>query len=361
MEQKIKDFISNINLLKFEKTAYIYNLDILESNIKNIYKKISLLGNIKIYFACKANQNFEILTFLRDKIDGIDIASIQEFNKVFDYGFTNISATGPSFIKDEIETLYLNNVSFDFNSIDQLINSIEVVEGKQIGVRLQFEEDSRFGLDLIEDGEYLSRVIKDFTLTLNRIHIHSESENYNEWEIYLYKIVDRLKELNLYENIKIINIGGGWKKSLFSKELTEFKKIIFLIVQLFNSKKNLEIIIEPGNALINECGFLITEVISVDKGTVILSTSQHNNNKWYRPIPLTTNSINNKKEIYNFYGNTCYEYDCFAKDVNFPKLSIGDKIIFYKVGAYSKSNHSNLHLLPFPKEIYYYKGKFIDE
>ncbi|MGL5641515.1 MAG: hypothetical protein ACRDDM_04560, partial [Paraclostridium sp.] len=63
-----KNFFNTIQ--KLESPVYIYNLEVIDIIINLIKTEIQKRNNIKLYFAVKANNNPEILTFMKTRIDG---------------------------------------------------------------------------------------------------------------------------------------------------------------------------------------------------------------------------------------------------------------------------------------------------
>jgi len=351
--QLINDRLFIKALYELNTPAIVYNYNLLDTVITCLRAQIP--KNIKLFYSIKANSNKDLLVFLKNRIDGIDVASIYEFKAGIEAGYKNISATGPSFKSTEIQYIYENNGLFDFNSISQLTNCNEFVKNKEVGIRVPVKNTrySRFGIDI--HNKQFQKFIVENNISIKNIHIHFGEKN----PLDLFAILEQLNEIMQHEilsEVTTINMGGGITNLLLKGEIKNF--INKLIENKYTNR--FEIILEPGRAITSLCGFLITSVIAADnsntKNEIILDCSAYNLFPWFLPRPISTNS-KRAKIIQNLWGNTCFENDYFASRLIFPELNINDKVIFYPVGAYSKNNHKNLHRIPYPNEYSYKNNK----
>ncbi|MGV3467372.1 MAG: hypothetical protein ACO1OT_19045 [Heyndrickxia sp.] len=362
-----KEFIYKLN--NIETPSYIYNLNITEEIIKQINNYIKDTSYIQLYYAVKANYNYEILEFLSKRVSGFDVASHHELSIIKKLNFDNISITGPGFDVDDIKLFLSENLPYDFNSLSQLYDCKEIVQNKKIGVRINIPYNnekgemipSRFGINI--DQEFI-KFITDNNITISRLHFHNGEKNESFFELVKEKI-KLLLNRGVLNELETINLGGGLMSILLDMRFKEFIDGIKNLKSKLFGNKNINFIIEPGNALVNISGFLVTKVINIEKDNskntqeIILNTSSYNLNHWFNPVVFSTTSKSTNKKHSNLYGITCYEYDYFAKGIEIKSLKKGDKVTFYPVGAYSKSNHTSLHGLPFPNEYYYHNQKFI--
>lgn len=371
---KFKEFIKDVMLdeqffreiYKLKSPAYIYNFQIIESIIDFINIEKEKRKYIKLYFAVKANNNIELLTFMKSKVDGFDVASIEELNIINSLSITDYNINGPSFSVDIIEELYINNKNIDFNSISHIEYLMDKIQGNNIGVRVNLPyindielEDSRFGINL-EDDEFLL-LLKSNNILINNLHFHNGKKNkifFNQMEKILKNI-----DYSIIDKKCSINLGGGIEEYITTDKLQIlFESIDELYEICLSNGIDPIFIIEPGMALVHLSGYMLTSVLSSDLNTknnelnIVLNSSAHNLHTWIKPTIVTTTSKKTNKLDTNIYGNTCYEKDIFFNKVNIKELNIGDRLILSPVGAYSRSNYNNLHLIPFPDEYYYYKS-----
>lgn len=351
-----QDYIS-----KLQTPAYVYNMDILEYVIDQIKKSSRSKDNLKLYYAIKANSNIEILEYLYPFIDGVDVASIHEYEIVSElFKDKRISVTGPRLNAHEIEYIYDCNGIVDFNSISQLNNCKSFILNKNIGLRIKLPYTynnqvmgSRFGTNL-DDNKF--NLLSELNVKLTRLHFHNGEKDQNFFK-YLALQLNKLEENNILNEITEINLGGGLVNIISNNKMSWFLNELQIIEERYFPNQCVNFILEPGRGLVQLCGILITKVISADRdkhgNNVIVDTSAYNLHHWFKPKLLTHTSKNKNKIRTNIYGTTCYEGDYFSLNKEVSELKIDDKLLFYPVGAYSKSNHTNLHGFPFPKEYYY--------
>jgi carboxynorspermidine decarboxylase len=146
-----------------------------------------------------------------------------------------------------------------------------------------------------------------------------------------------------------LNLGGGY---LFH-QIANQQPFIDLVTQL-KSRFNLEVYIEPGNAIVKSAGYLVASVIDVfvsdGKPIVILDTSvNHNPEVFEYTVQPELHEHNAKgRHAVILAGGTCLAGDIFGEYRFHEPLTIGDKVVFKNVGAYSlvKASRFNGQNLP---------------
>ena len=355
MNKFVLDYVNKISeyCKSFKEPIVIYDFDILKNTVNKLLDIIKKHENVALFYAVKANSNRKILKFLSGYVEGVDVASKEEASKCSDY-FDNkkISVNGTEFDHGDISDFLDLGYTVDINSIDQLEKG---KFNKNFGIRVAFIDDnseriSRFGINIFD--EYSFNVLRLYKEKIVRFHLHYESKNLS-FLISFEKILRKICQEDIFCNLCEINIGGGFKEIIEEGKLDYFIGHICKIRDNFGLNK-VKIIIEPGYSIVSNCGFLCTKVVSCnfENGiqNIIVNTSAFRNCLWYRPIPINLYLDSNNKVKTNIYGNTCYELDIFCKEelLNMPKEN--EVILFYPVGAYSSSNHTNLHSKKYPTE-----------
>ncbi len=147
--------------------------------------------------------------------------------------------------------------------------------------------------------------------------------------------------------ISWIDIGGGFVNSNDPTVFLSYAKAITRGFKKTGVKDSTLLIIEPGRALVENAGVLVTQVIDirtrrlskskyvvVDSGTNYAMPIKFIND---RNIDQLTEDNFSKPELYTIAGNLCAGDDIFANNIKLKPLSIGDKIIIFNVGAYDIS------------------------
>lgn len=377
MKNKINKLLNNEifnkNLTQIKTPACIYNFDVLEEILNYIRSEIENEYNIKLYYAMKANNTDEVLSFISNHVDGVDVASFEEYKKAKKY-FNNISLNGPYFDENITSNIDNNkNLIIDMNSLSQLkkMFSCGMLE-REIGIRVNIDYNennelikSRFGISL-ENKEFYN-YINDNDIKLVRIHFHNGNKT-NEFFDILKDKLRIIESRGLLKDIRTINLGGGISEYIEQKKFHQFIDEIRKISKEFKELENINYIIEPGNAIVEFSGLLVSQVTSSDicenKNFVTLDTSAYNINRWIQPKIIGYKAFNNCEEkniLTNIYGNTCFEQDIYIENKVLPYLNIGDRVFIFPVGGYCKSNSTNLHDIKFPKEYFFYKGELIGE
>lgn len=314
-------------------------------------------GDTLVLYSVKANTNKRIIEYMSGYVDGVEIASWDEYVKVKNIlnKIHCIEANGLAFSKEQIKKLIQENVLFDFLSITQIKSVINSLKGKEIGIRINISQSnygggnrpSRFGICFINEADVLKRLCEKNNISIVRVHLHTGEKNEQE----IIKICMELKKwISFFPSVKSINLGGGWDYLYFNH------KIGTTLLQIKSMYPGKKISIEPGSLLVRNAGFLMAQVIDYknirNRAELVLDASAFNLSSWYKAKVIgqvVKNDKNALKEC-DIYGNTCYEDDFFVKGIK-SNLKNGDIAYLYPVGAYFRTTARCLHDIGFPKEV----------
>ena len=144
-------------------------------------------------------------------------------------------------------------------------------------------------------------------------------------------------------------MGGGY---LFD-QIEENPALIARIKQLHKDFV-LDVFLEPGNAFVGQAGYLVTTVLdcfdSDGKTVAVLDTSVNHHPQVFEyqsQLALYEHDASGSYPAI-LAGSTCLAGDLFGEYRFTKPLSIGDKLVFQHVGAYSlvKANRFNGYNLP---------------
>ena len=122
-------------------------------------------------------------------------------------------------------------------------------------------------------------------------------------------------------------------------------------------KYDLEIYLEPGEAVALNAGWLVSEVLEIIDNNIqiaILDTSAACHmpdvlEMPYRPNVIGAGEPNEKPFTYRFGGPTCLAGDIIG-DYSFDKpLKVGDKVIFCDMAIYSMVKNNTFNGMPLPR------------
>ncbi|MEJ2372788.1 MAG: carboxynorspermidine decarboxylase, partial [Sulfurimonas sp.] len=135
------------------------------------------------------------------------------------------------------------------------------------------------------------------------------------------------------KNLKYVNFGGGHH---ITRKGYDVEKLIWLIKEFKKKHNNIDIYLEPGEAVGWETGFLVSSVLDTFKNgmnVAILDTSAEAHMPDtlampYRAMVRGSGEVGEKAYTYRLGGNTCLAGDIMG-DYSFDQpLQIGDQIIF---------------------------------
>ena len=329
--------------------AFIYNLGELK-------KRITFLSEIKNKSNCKVLYSTKPLPLLRileemESLEGFSVSSLFEA-RLAQKACKNrkeIHFVSPGIRNDQWEDISTAASYLTFNSLEQF-SYFESKLGKQsYGIRvnpeISFIEDPRYnpcrefsklGVPISQINNKIS-TDSDFFKKIEGIHFHTnfESKDFS----HLAETLSRLKTglADQLKRFKWINLGGGY----CFDESEDLSLFFGLIDELNHSYDFGEIIIEPGNFLVRDCGFLVSSVIDLfrrdGKIIAVLDTTVNHLPEvfeyQYEP-DVQGHACSNKNE-YILAGSSCLAGDVFGVYRFEDELALGSKVIFEKVGSYS--------------------------
>jgi carboxynorspermidine decarboxylase len=350
--------------------AFILNTDELVKNL-SVLNSLRKQCGCKVLYSIKSLPLTYVMELAKPFIDGFSVSSLFEArlaNEVL-MGQGNIHLTTPGLRVDEWHEMTTLLTHISFNSLTQhQCFSVNTPDNLSIGLRinpkLSFLKDYRFdpcgpysklGVDIDE-----LRESSDFN-KINGLHIHNLFSATD-----FLPLLKTLEKLRYYFGKKLtqldwINLGGGY---LFN-QISDQSLFIDLVKQLKQDYK-LEIIIEPGKAVVDTAGYLVATVIdcfqSDGKTIAILDTSINHNPEVFefQYTPELCEHDPNAEYLSILAGSTCLAGDVFGEYRFNTPLTMGDKVIFKQVGAYTliKANRFNGYNFP---DIYTYKGQQLEK
>jgi carboxynorspermidine decarboxylase len=331
---------------------------------QKILNALMVLGNFrertgcKVLYSIKSLPLVSVLSFLKPHVDGFSVSSLFEARLAEEMlaGQGSLHLSTPGIKPDEIEELVAlcSHISCNSTGQYQRISASKTFDnlGLRVNPKLSFAKDPRFdpcrqfsklGVDLNEVAAL------DYLNIIKGLHFHTV---YSETDSKpLLQTLDKLQRVmgNKLARLNWLNLGGGY----LSDQVYDDPLLIDKIISLKN-EFNLDIFIEPGNAVVGNAGYLIATVIdrfnSDGKAIAILDTSVNHLPQVfeYQVQPELNEHIENGQYTVLLAGNTCLAGDIFGEYRFHQPVSVGDKVVFKGVGAYSlvKANRFNGYNLP---------------
>ncbi len=350
---------------------YFYDTKLLGETLKAAIKSAEK-HNIELHYALKANSNKDILKLIKTAGFGADCVSGNEVKQAIDCGFkvNNVVYAGVGKSDTEIRFAIKKNIfCFNCESIEEIrvMNAIAKSENKTARIAFRINpnvnanthhyittglEENKFGINVWELDDALGVIRKSKNIKLIGIHFHIGSQ-INDLTVFknLCLKVNELLEWFSNRNIFIenINLGGGLGVDYYHpdvKPVPDFENYFSLFRKFLKIEPTQQIHLEPGRAIVAQCGSLISRVLFVKKGvqtnfaildagmTELLRPALYQS---YHTIENVTGAKRKEVNKYDVTGPICESSDCFRKAVELPETKRGDIIAIRTAGAYAES------------------------
>jgi len=343
--------------------AYICDEALLRKNLE-LLDYVQKSAGVKILLALKGfamHSTFELVSkYLHGATaSGLNEALLaQELNK-------EVHTYSPAFKDSEIDQIaYISN-HIVFNSFRQLkhFKSRAKEVNPEISIGLRVNPDvSTVDVDLYNPCAPFSRLgvtkknfIFDELDGVEGLHFHALCEqNVDALEIVLKNFEEQFGYI--LNNIKWVNFGGGHH---ITRKDYDVDGLINLLKSFKSRYKNLEVYLEPGEAVAWQTGVLVSRVLDIVNNGIdiaILDTSAEAHMPDvlampYRPDVRDSAKPNIKKHTYRFGGNSCLAGDIIG-DYSFDEpLNIGDTVIFEDMIHYTMVKNTTFNGIALPSII----------
>ncbi|GAA9585083.1 carboxynorspermidine decarboxylase [Helicobacter pylori] len=370
--------------------CYVLESERLEKNAK-ILEIVRQQSGAKILLALKGYAFWREFGILRQKLNGCCASGLYEAKLAFEeFGGREsqkeICVYSPAFKEAEMSTILPLATSVIFNSFyqyatykDRILDKNKQLENLglspiKMGLRINplysevtpaiynpCSKVSRLG---IVPSEFEKGVKEHGLEGVSGLHFHTHCEQNADALCRTLEHVEKHFKPYL-ENIEWVNFGGG-------HHITRSDYDVNLLIQTIKDFKeryhNIEVVLEPGEAIGWQCGFLIASVIDIvqnDQEIAILdaSFSAHMPDCLempYRPSILKI-SVENDEELievekgenqgafsYFLGGPTCLAGDFMGSFSFETPLKRGDKIVFQDMLHYTIVKNNSFNGVPLP-------------
>ena len=224
-------------------------------------------AGFKLLYAVKASALLDLLLHLAPKIDGFAVSSLFEARFIRSlFPDSEIHLTTPGIRPGEIAELSELCQYVSLNSKTQLERyGRALAKRSSIGIRVNTRVSSvsdhrydpcrpksKLGIP-IED---MIEVLESFPVTVEGLHIHTNSDSTNFGEL-LANVEVLIQAMPEGLQLKWVNLGGGY---LF--ETIPMQPLI-QAVNLVQQKFGVEVFLEPGAGLVRAGGFLVSTILDM--------------------------------------------------------------------------------------------------
>ncbi|WP_026523525.1 carboxynorspermidine decarboxylase [Butyrivibrio sp. MB2005] len=354
----------------------------------SILKDIQDKSGAKILLAQKAFSAYSTYPLIAKYLTGTTASGLfeaklafEEFHEKGKTGDKEVHVFEPAFHDDEMEEVCGIADHLVFNSINQLEHHRKIwerswKEGKlSVGLRVNPEFSTQEGHEIYDPcapGSRLGIRLCDMPDNLPEgvegLHFHTLCEQgfeplrdtFYEFERKFGKYLPQKansgasdKGATCTSALKWINMGGGHH---ITRDDYDREGLIEL-VKYIRETYDIEVYLEPGEAIALDAGYLITTVMDIVKTekypVLILDTSAACHmpdvlEMPYRPPLRDSGEPEEKKYTYRLSSRTCLAGDVIG-DYSFDaQLNIGDRLVFEDMAIYSMVKNNTFNGMPLP-------------
>ncbi len=287
----------------------------------------------------------------------------------------------PAYRESEIEEIASICDHVIFNSFSQLAKYADTVKGIQekrgitdgIGLRINPEYStqdepiydpcapgSRLGITIENFRKGVKEYPREFSL-VSGLHFHTLCEQgFEPLRKTFDAVEDKFGEYLALPQIKWINMGGGHHitKNDYDREglIELIQKIKCTYSKPCNGYVNIDVYLEPGEAVALNAGYLVTEVMDIvenDMKILVLDASAACHmpdvlEMPYRPPLRDSGPAGEKNYTYRLSSCTCLAGDVIG-DYSFDEeIHVGDRLVFEDMAIYSMVKNNTFNGIGLP-------------
>ncbi|MDO4432387.1 MAG: carboxynorspermidine decarboxylase [Aerococcaceae bacterium] len=342
--------------------CFVVDEALLKRNLE-VLKYVKDQTGCKILLAQKGFSMFHFYPLMAEYLDGTTASSVNEARLGYEEFGKETHVFAPAFKTSEMEYLVTIVDDIVFNTPAQVRKFLPLVKksGRSIGVGLRV--NPQFSTQDPEHAIYdpsapcsrLGTTQANFDESiveeLDGLHFHTLCQQ-NSDDLEATLDVFEAKFGKYLHQMKWVNFGGGHH---ITREDYDLERLIRCVNRV-QSTYNVQVYLEPGEAVALNTGFLVSEVLDLNENEMnlaILDTSASCHmpdvlEMPYRPFVIGSGEPNEKPHTYRLGGPTCLAGDVIG-DYSFDEpLKVGDRLVFTDMAIYSmvKTNTFNGINLP---------------
>jgi diaminopimelate decarboxylase len=354
---------------------YAYDHTVIDRKIAEL--RAALPHQVQIHYAVKANPMAQLVKYLRERVDGLDVASAGELSIALRSGCeaTAISFAGPGKTVAELTAAVQANITINVESERELVILSDLARATnkrpRIAIRVNppFELKTSgmkmgggpkpFGIDA-ERVPAILLSLRTLPLEFYGLHIFSGSQN-----LQANAIVDAQNQAfelavalvaGAPAPLRDLNLGGGFGIPYFpGDQLLALGPIAdnlrTLVTRAQNELSGCRLTLELGRYLVGEAGIYVCQVIDrkvsrghpflvVDGGLHHHLAASGNFGQVIRknfPVLVGNRIRSADRESVSVVGPLCTPLDLLADKLQMARADVGDLIVVMQSGAYGLS------------------------
>lgn len=316
-----------------EEAKLLKNLELL--------KRVIDEADIKLLVALKGFAFWDCFPLIDGYLSGACASSLNESRLIYEKMNRRAHTYCPVYLDEDFDELISYSNFMTFNSLKQweTYSSKAILSGISCGLRVnpgysEIEVDlynpavpgSRLGIESIQLGEALPDGVEGL-----HFHVMCEQDSF-----VLERVLQKVEKQfgKFFKQIKWINMGGGHH---ITRKGYDVNHLIYLLKEFKKRYPHLEVILEPGEAVGWETGFLLSTVRDIVESGGIktamldVSFSAHMPDTLEMPYrPSVVGASEPKAGLFNYRlgGATCLAGDYLSDFAFDHELQIGEQLIF---------------------------------
>lgn len=354
----------NFDINKVPSPSYVVEEQLLRKNCE-ILKSVMDRTGCKILLAQKAFSMYCTYPLIGQFLSGTTASSLFEAKLGYEEMGKEVHIFSPAYREDEFDELLSICDHIVFNSINQWKRYKKKVltAEKRISCGLRVNpEYSEIETDMYNPcfagsrfGIKASQLNQEELSGIDGLHFHTMCEQNSDVLERTLKVVED-KFGHLLHKMKWLNFGGGHHITRADYDLD----ILVRCINYIKDKYQLEVYLEPGEAVALNAGYLVTTVLELGENSLqlaILDTSASCHmpdviEMPYKPKIIGAGEPGQYLYSYRLGGPTCLAGDVIG-DYSFTEpLKVGDRLVFCDMAIYSMVKNNTFNGINLPTIIY---------
>ncbi|HFI0463891.1 TPA: carboxynorspermidine decarboxylase [Streptococcus suis] len=354
--------MTSIDFSSLPTPAFVVDENLLVKNLE-ILASVKAATGCKILLAQKAFSMYHFYPLIAQYLDGTTASSVNEALLGYQEFGKETHVYAPAFKQAELDRLVTFVDHIVFNTPQQIKQFIQTVRQQdrhiEVGLRVNPELSTQDPAHAIYDPSApcsrLGTTQAHFDPTIldqiDGLHFHTLCQQ-NSDDLKATLDAFEAKFGPYLHGLSWINFGGG-------HHITRADYDLDLLIQCilhFKNTYNVQVYLEPGEAVVLNTGFLVSEVLDINTNTMdlaIMDTSAACHmpdviEMPYRPEIIGSGLPGQKAHTYRLGGPTCLAGDVIGDYAFDQALKVGDRLVFTDMAIYSmvKTNTFNGINLP---------------
>lgn len=363
---------------------YVIEEDTLRRQYRSIVETVPYRP-LRIYYACKANWNVQVMRLLRSEGACVDVCSPGDIRLAQAAGYQSeqMIYTGYAVSNDELQLIADLGLALNVDSLSQLRRYAQLGGHGAIGLRVNTGiragfhthvtsavASSKFGLHP-EQLETARDVAATHGLRIVGLHTHLGSDILDRTP-FLAAIDALLSAADGFEHLQYIDLGGGLGVPFGPNDrpfdLVSYGHAIEKRLDEWSDAhgRSLHLYFEPGEYLVAESTSLLMRVVDVKPAVAcgseqtpsFVGTDSSFNHVFatamydaYHEVLVANRAAEPACERVCICGNLMQAGDVLAKDRLLPPLREGDLLVMANCGAYAMCRAPRFNGRPLPAEV----------